>query len=54
MIEHAFDVDEIEQATRLEAHIKSLKNLPDSPARNTVVADRATALAAADPLIPVA
>ncbi|BBP59163.1 NAD(P)/FAD-dependent oxidoreductase [Pseudomonas sp. St316] len=37
MLEHAFDVDEIEQATRLEAHIKSLKNLPDSPARNTVV-----------------
>jgi NADH dehydrogenase len=37
MIEHAFDVDEIEQATRLEAHIKSLENLPDSPARNTVV-----------------
>jgi len=35
--EHTFDVDEIEQATRLEAHIKSLKNLPDSPARNTVV-----------------
>ncbi|WP_434702105.1 NAD(P)/FAD-dependent oxidoreductase [Pseudomonas sp. Z1-12] len=37
MIEHAFDVDEIEQAARLEAHLKSLKNLPDSPARNTVV-----------------
>lgn len=35
--EHTFDVDEIEQATRLEAHIKSLKTLPDSPARNTVV-----------------
>lgn len=37
MIEHAFDVDEIETATRLEAHIKSLKNLPASAARNTVV-----------------
>lgn len=37
VIEHAFDVDEIEAATRLEAHIKALKNLPDSPARNTVV-----------------
>ncbi|UZE21381.1 NAD(P)/FAD-dependent oxidoreductase [Pseudomonas sp. B21-056] len=37
VVEHAFDVDEIEQATRLEAHIKSLGNLPDSPARNTVV-----------------
>lgn len=37
VVEHAFDVDEIEQATRLEAHIKSLANLPESPARNTVV-----------------
>src|SRR3546814_10734700 len=37
MMEHAFDVDEIEQATRLEAHINALKDLPDSPARNTVV-----------------
>jgi len=37
MIEHAFDVDQIEEASRLEAHIKSLKNLPYSTARNTVV-----------------
>ncbi|WP_085604308.1 MULTISPECIES: NAD(P)/FAD-dependent oxidoreductase [unclassified Pseudomonas] len=37
MIEHAFDVDQIEEAARLEAHIKSLKNLPPSAARNTVV-----------------
>ena len=37
MLEHAFDVDSIESATRLEAHIKSLKNLPVSAARNTVV-----------------
>jgi NADH:ubiquinone reductase (H+-translocating) len=37
MIEHAFDVDQIEEATRLEAHIKALKNLPDTAARNTVV-----------------
>ncbi len=36
-IEHVFDVDQIEDATRLEAHIKALKNLPDSAARNTVV-----------------
>ncbi|MBV4481749.1 NAD(P)/FAD-dependent oxidoreductase [Pseudomonas khavaziana] len=36
-IQHVFDVDQIEDATRLEAHIKALKNLPDSPARNTVV-----------------
>ncbi|MFK9083443.1 NAD(P)/FAD-dependent oxidoreductase [Pseudomonas neuropathica] len=37
MLEHAFDVDEIESATRLEAHIKSLKDKPVSAARNTVV-----------------
>lgn len=37
VIEHAFDVDEIEEAARLEAHIKSLSNLPPSAARNTVV-----------------
>lgn len=36
-IEQVFDVDQIEDATRLEAHIKALKNLPDSAARNTVV-----------------
>nr|WP_180205420.1 NAD(P)/FAD-dependent oxidoreductase [Pseudomonas sp. SbOxS1]NYU05518.1 NAD(P)/FAD-dependent oxidoreductase [Pseudomonas sp. SbOxS1] len=37
MLEHAFDVDEIESATHLEAHIKSLKDKPVSAARNTVV-----------------
>ncbi|EJN32580.1 NADH dehydrogenase, FAD-containing subunit [Pseudomonas sp. GM78] len=37
MLEHAFDVDEIESATRLEAHLKSLKDKPVSAARNTVV-----------------
>jgi NADH dehydrogenase len=37
IIEHAFDVDQIEEASRLEAHIKALKNQPDSVARNTVV-----------------
>ncbi|MDQ0122985.1 NADH dehydrogenase [Pseudomonas lini] len=37
MIEHAFDVDQIETATLLEVHIKSLKNRPASAARNTVV-----------------
>ena len=36
-IEHVFDVDQIEDATRLEAHIKTLKNQPESAARNTVV-----------------
>jgi len=35
--EHAFDVDQIESAARLEQHLKSLASLPDSPARNTVV-----------------
>jgi NADH dehydrogenase len=35
--EHAFDVDEIESATELEAHIKALKDQPASAARNTVV-----------------
>ena len=37
MLEHAFDVDQIEQAAHLEAHIKSLKDRPASVARNTVV-----------------
>lgn len=35
--EYAFDVDQIEQAIRLENHLKSLAKLTDSPARNTVV-----------------
>lgn len=35
--QHAFDVDRIEAAIRLEAHLKSLKDLPYSQARNTVV-----------------
>ncbi|GAB6407623.1 NAD(P)/FAD-dependent oxidoreductase [Pseudomonas sp. MHK4] len=35
--EHAFDVDQIEQAIRLEAHLKSLVNQPQSQSRNTVV-----------------
>jgi NADH dehydrogenase len=34
---HAFDVDQIEAAVRLENHLKSLKNRPSSVARNTVV-----------------
>jgi len=36
-IEHAFDVDQIDEAVRLEQHIKSLNQLPASSARNTVV-----------------
>ncbi|MBB5191469.1 NADH dehydrogenase [Silvimonas terrae] len=35
--EFAFDVDQIEHAMRLEAHIKALNTLPESAARNTVV-----------------
>jgi NADH dehydrogenase len=35
--EHAFDVDQIEQAVRLENHLKALVNQPESQARNTVV-----------------
>lgn len=37
VVEHAFDVDQIEQAIRLGNHLKSLANLPPSKARNTVV-----------------
>ncbi|MGL6242292.1 NAD(P)/FAD-dependent oxidoreductase [Pseudomonas sp.] len=37
LVEHAFDVDQIEAAVRLENHIKSLKDQPYSVARNTVV-----------------
>ncbi|CAD5109015.1 NAD(P)/FAD-dependent oxidoreductase [Zestomonas carbonaria] len=36
-IEHAFDVDQMDTAVRLEQHIKSLGQLPASSARNTVV-----------------
>ncbi|MDD2058972.1 NAD(P)/FAD-dependent oxidoreductase [Pseudomonas sp. GD03860] len=35
--EHAFDVDQIESAARLEQHLKLLASQPDSAARNTVV-----------------
>ncbi|MEB0043147.1 MULTISPECIES: NAD(P)/FAD-dependent oxidoreductase [unclassified Pseudomonas] len=35
--EYAFDVDQIETAVRLEDHLKSLANVPESKARNTVV-----------------
>ncbi len=36
-IEHAFDVDSLQHAVALERHLHSLGDLPDSPARNTVV-----------------
>ncbi|CZR48092.1 pyridine nucleotide-disulfide oxidoreductase family protein [Fusarium proliferatum ET1] len=35
--EHAFDIDSIAAATKLESHIKDLASLPVSKARNTVV-----------------
>ena len=35
--EHAFDVDQIEQAVRLENHLKALASQPESKARDTVV-----------------
>src|SRR5690606_33131428 len=37
VVEHAFDVDQIESAARLERHLQQLADLPESPARNTVV-----------------
>ncbi|WP_087501340.1 NAD(P)/FAD-dependent oxidoreductase [Pseudomonas sp. SID14000] len=37
LAEHAFDVDQIESAMRLEQHLVGLAALPSSPARNTVV-----------------
>ena len=37
LAEHAFDVDQIEQAARLEQHLFGLASQPESAARNTVV-----------------
>ncbi|KAJ6495694.1 hypothetical protein C8R47DRAFT_369578 [Mycena vitilis] len=37
LAEHSFDADQMESALKLDAHLKSLAALPDSPARNTVV-----------------
>jgi NADH:ubiquinone reductase (H+-translocating) len=37
LAEHAFSVDQIDEAAELEAHIASLAQRPDTPARNTVV-----------------
>lgn len=37
LAEHAFDVDQIEQAARLEQHLCALAGQPQSAARNTVV-----------------
>ncbi|QHG65790.1 NAD(P)/FAD-dependent oxidoreductase [Pseudomonas putida] len=37
LAEHAFDVDQMESAVKLEQHLLGLAALPASPARNTVV-----------------
>ncbi|KAJ7690721.1 hypothetical protein B0H17DRAFT_1064616 [Mycena rosella] len=37
LAEYSFDADQMESALKLDAHLKSLAALPDSPARNTVV-----------------
>ncbi|MBM3117055.1 NAD(P)/FAD-dependent oxidoreductase [Jeongeupia naejangsanensis] len=37
MAEHAFDIDQMETAQRLEDHLAALAKQPDSTARNTVV-----------------
>ncbi|WP_028204662.1 NAD(P)/FAD-dependent oxidoreductase [Paraburkholderia nodosa] len=37
LADHTFSVDQTDEAVELEAHIRSLANQPDSPARNTVV-----------------
>ncbi|WP_424631015.1 NAD(P)/FAD-dependent oxidoreductase [Bradyrhizobium sp. SYSU BS000235] len=35
--EHSFNVDQLTEAVRLEAHLNNLASLPDTPGRNTVV-----------------
>lgn len=37
LAEHAFSVDQIDEAAALETHIRSLAQQPDTPARNTIV-----------------
>ncbi|MHA6196557.1 NAD(P)/FAD-dependent oxidoreductase [Pseudomonas wadenswilerensis] len=37
VVEHAFDVDQLEEAVRLEEHLKALAGRPVSQGRNTVV-----------------
>ncbi|KAJ7782772.1 FAD-containing subunit of NADH dehydrogenase [Mycena metata] len=37
LAEYSFDTDQMEGAVKLDAHLKSLVKLPDSPARNTIV-----------------
>ncbi|MBN3853553.1 NAD(P)/FAD-dependent oxidoreductase [Paraburkholderia sp. Ac-20340] len=37
LADHAFSVDQIDEAAELETHIRNLAQRPDTPARNTVV-----------------
>ncbi|NIE67710.1 NAD(P)/FAD-dependent oxidoreductase [Burkholderia sp. Ax-1719] len=37
LAEHAFSVDQVDEAAALETHIRNLAQQPDSPARNTIV-----------------
>lgn len=37
LAEYSFDADQMENALKLDAHLKSLAALPDTPARNTIV-----------------
>jgi NADH dehydrogenase len=37
LAEYSWDIDQMDGALKLDAHLKSLAALPDSPARNTVV-----------------
>ncbi|KAK5989225.1 NADH dehydrogenase-like protein [Cladobotryum mycophilum] len=37
LADHAFSVDTIDEAVKLEGHLQGLASLPDSPARNTVI-----------------
>jgi len=37
LAEHAFSIDQLDEATQFDAHLHSLASRPDNPARNTVV-----------------
>lgn len=37
LAEHAFSVDQVDEAAALETHIRNLAQQPDTPARNTIV-----------------
>ncbi|KAJ7449822.1 NADH dehydrogenase [Mycena latifolia] len=37
LAEYSWDIDQMDSTLKLDAHLKSLATLPDSPARNTVV-----------------